>query len=406
MGFSNLISKKIIKNRDSRFSKPIVVISIVSVALGVSVLLLVFAITTGFRKEIRNKIIGFGSHIEINYFDNNESYQKYPIDKQSPFLQEIRALDNVSNIQSYAMKAGIVKVENEIEGIALKGVGEDYDLEFFRKKLQRGRLLNINDSVTSNEVLISQTTADRLHIDTGSKMLFYFVQDPPRQRVLHVVGVYKTDMANYDKTIAFCDIKHIQKLNDWTSNQIDGFEIILSDFNKLEETTDAINAIIPYNLLARSVVERNKDIFNWIGLFDQNILVILILVIIVICISLVSTQLTIILEQISTIGILKTMGCNNVNIRDIFVNISRNILIKGMIIGNVVGLSLCYLQYKYHLIALDAINYYMSYVPISLEWQHVLLVNAIVLLISLFTLLFPAYFVARKIQIIDAIRFS
>ena len=406
MSLSNFISRKIVKNKENRFSKPIVTISVCSVALGVCVLILVFAITTGFRKEIRDKIIGFGSHVEISYNDNNESYKKTPIDKEPAYLSAITALNNVKHIQVYAMKAGIVKVRNEIDGIVLKGVGVGYDLEFFQKNLKKGRLLNLNDSLTSNEVLISQTIANRLHLDIGSKMQLYFVQDPPRQRVLKVVGIYQTDMANYDKSIAFCDIKHIQKLNDWTDSQIDGFEITLKDFNQLEVSTHAINAIIPYDLIAQSVVSRNKDIFNWIGLFDQNILVILILIIIVICISLMSTQLTMILEQIPTIGILKTIGCNNVSIRNVFLNITGNILLKGMLIGNGVGLLLCYIQYTYHLIALDPLNYYMSNVPISVEWQHLLLVNGVVFSISLFVLLFPAYFVARKIQIVDAIRFN
>ncbi len=405
MSFNNFISKKIRKSKDQRFSKPIVSISIVSVALGVCVLILVFAVTTGFRREIQNKIIGFGSHIEVTYFDNNESYQKVPIEKHPGFYNEIKALPNVKSMDAFAMKAGIIKAENEIETIVLKGIDEKYKLDFFKKHIVKGKIIHLSDSLTSNEILISQTTADRLHLDIGNKMLIYFVQDPPRQRVFKISGIYKTDMSTYDQTIALCDLKHIQKLNEWNNQQIDGFEITLNDFSQLDATNDAINNIIPYNLISKTIVARNKEIFDWIGLFDQNILVLLILILIVICISVISTQLTLILEQISTIGVLKTMGCSSLNISSIFIYISSHILIKGMLIGNGIGLSICWLQNKYHLISLNPENYYMSYVPIDVEWTHLLLINGIVCAISLIVLLFPAYFVTKKIQIIDAIQF-
>ena len=406
MSFSNFISKKIRKSKDHRFSKPIVFISIVSVALGVCVLILVFAVTTGFRSKIQEKVIGFGSHIEITYYDNNESYQKHPIEKNPVFLNQIKTLPNVKSMDAFAMKAGIIKTENEIEPIVLKGVEEDYNLDFFKKNLVKGKVFKLVDTLTSNEILISKTIADRLHLDINSKIFLYFVQDPPRQRVFKIIGIYKTDMTNFDKTIAICDLKHIQKLNDWTNNQVDGFEISLHNFNQLNTTNDAINNIIPYDLISKTVVTRNKEIFDWIGLFDQNILVLLILVIIVICISVISTQLTLILEQISTIGILKTMGCNILIIRNIFVNISINILMKGLLIGNGIGLLICFIQHKFHLFTLNPENYYMSYIPIDVRWTHLLLVNSIVIATSLTILLLSAYFVTKKIQIVDSIRFT
>lgn len=406
MKFSSFISSRILKSKSHRFSKPIVNISIISIALGVCVLILVFAITAGFRKEIQDKVIGFGSHIEITYFDNNESYQKVPIDKNSSYVSQIQGLPNVKSIHTYAMKAGIVKTESEIEGIVLKGVDDGYDFSFFQKHLVKGELLHIHDSNTVNDILISETIAIRLHLDTGSKLLIYFVQDPPRQRIFKVKGIYKTDMTSYDETFALCDLKHIQKLNDWTRDQIDGFEITLYDFDQLEKTNDEINAMIPYDLIAQTIISRNKNLFDWIGLFDQNILILLILIIIVICISVVSTQLTLILEQISTIGILKTLGCNHTTIRNIFLNISGSILLKGLLAGNSIGLFLCFMQHQFHVIKLNPQNYFMPYVTIEVVWYHLVMINVFVLLASLLVLIFPAYFVTRKIQIVDSIRFK
>ncbi|NLJ82955.1 MAG: ABC transporter permease, partial [Bacteroidales bacterium] len=225
MNLSRFISNKIQKNKSQRFSKPVVVISTISVALGVCVLILVFAITTGFRQEIQNKIVGFGSHIEITYYDDNESYQKKPIEKSPVFLDEIKALPNVDFVQPFAMKAGIIKMKDEIDAVVLKGVDKGYNLSFFEKHLVQGRNIHISDSVSSNEVLLSETIANRLQLKIDDKMVVYFVQEPPRQRVFKITGIYKTDLSNYDQTIAICDIKHIQKLNDWTNEQIEGFEI-------------------------------------------------------------------------------------------------------------------------------------------------------------------------------------
>lgn len=406
MNFTNFISNRILKSKSHRFSKPIVTISIISIALGVCVLILVFAITTGFRSEIQNKVIGFGSHIEISYFDNNESYQKIPIYKNSSFVTQIKQMPNVKNIQVYASKAGILKTKDEIEGIVLKGIDVDYDHSFFSKHLVKGEIIKLRDSTIVNDILISEITAKRLHLDTGSKLIIYFVQDPPRQRVFIVKGIYKTDMASFDERYAVCDLKIIQKLNDWNRDQIDGFEINVFDFNKLDITNDEINDLIPCNLNAQTIVSRNKSLIDWIGLFDQNMSVLLLLIIIVICISVISTQLTLILEQISTIGILKTLGCNHRNIRNIFLHISTLILIKGLLIGNAVGLFLCFIQNQWHIITLNPQNYYMSYVPIEIIGSHLLIINGLVVIVSLSVLIIPAYFVTRKIQIVDAIRYE
>ncbi len=404
MNLSNYISRNISTQTKDRFSKPIVYISIISVALGVSVLILVFAITSGFRKEIENKVIGFGSHIEISFFDDNASYQKTPIEKNAAFLTQIKKLDNVKKIQAYALKAGIIKTSDEIEGIVLKGLDTHYDVSFFQTHLVRGKVLHLTDTSTSNEAIISESLANKLHLDTGSRMLVYFVQDPPRQRMFRVCGIYKSELSSFDQTYALCDLKHIQKLNDWNEHQIDGFEILLHDFSQLEKTNTLINQIIPFHLISQTIVTRNQDLFNWIGLFDQNIIVLLVLIIIVISISVISTQLTLMLEQIPTIGILKTLGCTNQHIRNIFLHISSRILIKGLIIGNAIGLILCLIQKHFHLIKLNPDNYYMSHVPIDIVWYHPVLINILIITISLFMLSFPTYFVGRKINITDSIR--
>jgi lipoprotein-releasing system permease protein len=367
-------------------------------------LILAFAVTSGFKSEIRGKIIGFGSHIEFVYFDNNQSYESVPVRTDLAIYADIQQLENVLSIQSIASKAGIVKGEDDIEGIVFKGVGKDYNPSFFEKHLIKGRFIHVDDSLVSNEIIISEMLANKLHLDTGQRLPAYFVQNPVRQRMFSITGIYNTGLGTHDKNTIITDIRQIQKLNDWERNQASGIEVLLNDFDKISQTNEQINDLLPPDMQANTIIERHREIFDWILLLNQNVYILILLIIIITTVSLTSTQLTISLEHITTIGILKTLGCTNTVIRNIFLYISVRISGYGLFFGNVIALILCYLQHHFKIITLNAENYIVSFVPIQVEFGHVLLINVCTIFISVAILLIPSYFVAQKTKAIDALR--
>lgn len=362
-----------------------------------------FAITSGFRKEIREKVVGFGSHIVIHRFDNNQSYEKQPFSLHSLPLSKIERLPNVRCVQKCASKAGIIQTNEEIEGILFKGIDSNYDSLFFARHLVRGHFPNYARENETNNILISSHLANKLQLDTGEKIRVYFIQDPVRQRSFKIAGIYNTGLESYDQTYALCAIRHIQKLNNWTEDSVDAIEILLHDFDKMEATCRQINQTLPYQLNAETTKTLHPDMFEWMSLFDQNVIVLVILITIVVCITLISTLLTITLEQIPAIGMLQTLGCTTQDIRNIFLFISRKILLKGMLFGNATALSVCIVQQQTHLLRLNPKNYFMDYVPMLCQWQHVIGINLLVFAVSICFLLIPSHFVTKQIRIVEAL---
>ena len=404
MNLSLFLSKKLIPKNSSSVSKPVVGIAVASVALGICILLLTFAITAGFRSEIRNKVIGFGSHIEVAHFDNNNSYESSPIFINTDLVASLRQIPGVAKIQPFTTKAGIVKTENDVEGIVFKGINADYDSLFFMKNLVKGNFIKLSDSAVSNEVIISETLAKKLQLGVGQKFTAFFIQNPVRQRAFTIVGIYNTGLKEYDKTYIVCDMAHLQKLNDWRKDCVGGLEILIDDFDKIDRINEQVSDVLPYDLQSSTIIERNRDIFDWISLFDQNVLILVILVIVISGVSLISTQLILSLEHISTIGLLKALGCTTANIRNIFLLLSARILGWGLLLGNATGLLFCFLQNRFHLITLNPDNYYVPYVPIDVQWRHIVLINLAAVLVSLSVLIIPAHFVARRTSAISALR--
>ena len=404
MNLSLFLSQKLIPKNSRRVSKPVVSITVVSVALGICILLLTFAITTGFRNEIRNKVIGFGSHIEVAHFDNNYSYESSPVFINNDLIISIQQIQGVAHIQPFTTKAGIVKTENDVEGVVFKGINANYDSLFFVKNLVKGSFINLSDSAVSNEVIISEVMAKKLQLDVGQKFTAFFIQNPVRQRVFTIAGIYNTGLSTYDQKHILCDMAHLQKLNDWKNDCVGGLEILIDDFNKIDQICELVSDALPYNLQASTIIERNRDIFDWIRLFDQNVLILVILVIIISGVSLISTQLILSLEHITTIGLLKALGCTTATIRNVFLFLSARILGLGLLFGNAVGLMFCFVQSHFHLIPLNPDNYYVSYVPIDVQWLQVVLINIGAILISFAVLIIPAHFVARRTSAINALR--
>lgn len=407
MNFELFIAKKIIKSNSgtTRGTKPIVKIATFGISIGLAVMILSSAIVTGFQTQIRNKVIGFGSHIQVTSFDSNNSIEAQPINKNQPFYPHIDTVNGIHHIQYYANKAGILKKEENIHGVILKGVGPDYNWSFFSENIIEGSTLQLSDSLKSNETVISTSIADALNLQLGDKITAYFIQDPPRVRKFEIVGIYETGMEKFDDHYILIDIQHIQKLNQWSADQISGFEILLDDYSQLEHIDQFIYENIGYELNTTKITDRHREIFNWLELQDWNVVIIITLMILVAGINMISALLILILERTNMIGLLKALGIQNISIRKIFLYNAAYLIIQGLFFGNLIGLGICFIQSHFGWIKLPKESYYISEVPINLTIQNVLILNLGTFILCLLMLIIPSYIVT-KITPVKAIRFN
>ena len=413
MNLELFIARKIhfSKEGNRQVTPPAVRIAIVGVALGLAVMILSVAIVIGFKKEVRNKVIGFGSHIQITNFDNNSSYETMPIAVSDSLLQALRA-PGIKHIEGYATKMGILKTDSDFQGVVLKGIDTDYDWSFFRNNLKEGELLTIDPKKTSTDVIISRYLSDLLGLKLGDSILTYFVQEDVRARKFNIVGIYETGFMDYDKLFVLADIKQIRRLNGWEKDEVSGLELLVDDYDKLDQIAEDLY----FNLVekqdrhgntyfTRSIKEMNPMIFNWLDVLDVNVVVILILIFAVAGFTMISGLLIIILERTNMIGILKALGENNVSIRKIFLYISFFLIGKGMLWGNVVGIAICLIQSHFRIIKLDPSIYYLDAVPIDLSIVSLILLNIGTLCASILMMLGPSYLIT-KIDPAKSIRFE
>ncbi|MCD4772150.1 MAG: FtsX-like permease family protein, partial [Bacteroidales bacterium] len=402
------IARHILSKNKDNFSRPIVKIAIISIALGLAVMIIAVAIVTGFQFEIREKVIGFGSHIQISNYDYNKSFEDSPISKKQSFYPYIDTIEGIRHIQVFANKAGIIKTKEQIQGVVLKGVGADYDWSFFGDKIVSGEGFIVNDSVKTDNVIISRTLSKLLKLKNGDDLRMYFVSgsgSQPRGRKFSIKGIYETELEEFDKLYVICDIKHIQKLNRWTDEQIGGFEVLLDDFDELEKFSNVIYNEIGYDLNAKTIKETNPQIFEWLGLQDMNVVIILVLMALVAGITMISTLLILILERTNMIGILKALGSRDASIRKIFLYNASYIVGRGLLWGNIIGIGLCLLQDYFQLITLNQESYYVSFVPVNLSLLSIIILNAGTFLVCLIMLIIPSLIITR-ISPVKAIRFS
>ncbi len=414
MSTGTFIAKRLIKERrqGAAFSRPINVIAIIGIALGLTVMILAVSILTGFKQQIRDKVAGFGAHIQVVNYDANLSYETVPVKSHQAFIDKIKDNPGIKNIQVFATKAGIIKTEDNMQGVVLKGIGSDYDWSFFEDNLVEGKLISITDSVRSNEVLISKKVADMLSLKLGDSFSMFFVQDPPRMRKFTIAGIYETSLEEFDKTYLFCDIGHIRRLNGWDDDMVSGFEIFINDFDRLDETTDVVRNAIGYQmsedeeqLKVTNIRTKYPQIFDWLGFQDTNVIIILVLMLLVAGFNMISGLLILILEKTNMIGILKAMGAGNAVIRNIFLYQASWLIGKGLLWGNVIGIGFALLQQKTGFISLDPASYYLKSVPINLDPVHVILLNIGTMAIIIFMLLIPSQLIAR-ITPVKAIRYD
>ncbi|MGM0463046.1 MAG: ABC transporter permease [Bacteroidota bacterium] len=408
------ISRRLISERKKgmTFSRPINRIVIAGIALSITVMILAFAILTGFKQEIRNKIAAFSGHIQVVNYDSNYSFETAPVSSRQDFIPKLAEYKGFEKINVFATKAGIIKTEDNIQGVVIKGVGPDYDWSFFRNNLVQGSVLSLNDSSISNGVIISASISGLLDLGVGDDFAMYFVQDPPRMRKFTVEGIYETSVESMDRVYIFGDIGHIRRLNAWDDKQVSGFEIFIDNFNDIDLMTFITRDAIGYKfeddsdrLKVTNLKIKYPQILDWLNFQDTNVIVIIILMLLVSAFTMISGLLIIILEKTNMIGILKSLGANNKLIQKIFLNQAAFIIGTGLLWGNITGYGLAFIQKKFQLISLDPSSYYLNTVPVNFDLLHFLGLNLGTISIILIMLLIPSRLVAA-ISPVKAIKFD
>ncbi|HYV92105.1 MAG TPA: FtsX-like permease family protein [Chitinophagales bacterium] len=406
MNIELFISRRLAFNSKQSFSRFIIRVAMIAVALSVAVMIVAGAIVSGFQKEISEKVFGFWGHIVIRSYEQNSSYGEESVSSDQPFYPGLEKVKGVRHIQVFATKAGIIKTQNEIEGIVLRGIDSDFDWSFLQQYIVKGKKITTGDSVSQKKIIISQTTADRLNLKVGDDVLVYFVQEPMRYRKLQITGIYKTGLEEYDRMYALVDIGLIQRLNNWLPKEVGGFEVFINNVNDLDKMGNLINEeYVGQKLQARTLKQINPNLFDWLDLQNMNERVIIILMILVAVINMTTVLLIIILERTNMIGILKSLGGSNWMIRKIFLYHAAYITGFGLLLGNFLGIGLSLAQKYFHVIHLDEQSYYVSVVPVLINPLYVILINAGTLVVCLITLIIPSYLVSR-ISPVKAIRFE
>lgn len=404
MNLELFIAKRIhfSKEGDRQATPPVVRIAIIGIALGLAVMILSVAIVIGFKQEIRDKVIGFGSHIQITNFDNNTSYESTPIAVSDTLLTHLKSFPGIRHVEAFATKWGILKTDTDFQGIVLKGVDADYDWTFFGNNLKEGRLPALDSDKISTEVVISRYLADLLGLGVKDSFLTYFVQEDVRARKFHITGIYETGFMDYDKLFVLTDIRQIRRLNGWSEDEVSGLELLVGNYDNLDQTAEELYFDLAEKqdrqgntYYTRSVKEMNPMIFDWLDVQDINVVVILVLILAVAGFTMISGLLIIILERTNMIGILKALGQNNTSIRKIFLYISFFLIGKGMLWGNAIGIALCLIQSHFHVVTLDPSIYYLDAVPIDLNIGSLVLLNIGTLCAAMLMMLGPSYLITR-----------
>jgi lipoprotein-releasing system permease protein len=389
-----------------RSSSTIVRIAVGGIAIGMAVMILSVAIVTGFQHEIQQKVIGFGSHLQISLYNPANTLGAKPIDRNQDFLKDIQNEPSVKNINVYAHKSGILTANGEIKGVVAKGVSSDFDWTFFEKNLLEGRIFGIPDSQKTDSILISKYIVNKLNLNLGDKVTVVFIQDEKeRKRRFIIGGIYESGMEQFDASILLCDLRHVQKLNNWTENQVAGFEVTLNSFEDLDKLDEIISKHISWEFTTLKITDQFMEIFGWLELQDLNVIIILTLMVLVSGINMITALLVFILERTNMIGLLKAMGATNQSLSRIFLYNAAYLILLGTFWGNIIGIGLGYLQYKFEFLKLDKTSYYIDHVPVMFDLNTLFFINLGSVVISLLMLILPSMMVSR-IDPVKTIRFN
>lgn len=406
MNLSYFISSRITKRQKEGFSSVIHTIAIASIAIGLAASIVSFLIMKGFQETIKNKIYSFSSHILVTKFSMNNSQEEQPMDLNIDLYQNPSAFPSVVHVQEYAHKTGLIKTDDEVFGVVIKGVGKTFDRKAFEQNMVAGKFVSIPDSGYSNDIVLSKIIATKLKANVGDELIVHFFQNPPRFRKLSVSGIYETNLSEYfDSRVIMGDIGLIQRLNDWPDSVAGGLEVYVKDPDMQEEASVEIGEMMDYDLNVQPISERYVQIFEWLHLLSRQVNILLIIILTVVCVNMISIVLILVMERTQMIGMLKAVGASNGLVRSIFVYSGVNLVVKGLILGNFLGLGLCFLQDQFKIIKLNPHDYYMDVVPISWNWEIVALLNVLILAIVSFVLLLPTMIISR-INPIKAIKFD
>jgi lipoprotein-releasing system permease protein len=395
MNFPLFISQRIRQPESKTFSATVARIGVASIALGLTVMIVAFGVLFGFKDNIRQKLFSLSSHVRVKKFSLNESYEESPLSIQTKLYKNYTNYPEIAHLQGVAAKAGILKTKENILGIVLKGIGKDFDWSKIENDIVEGQKITLPDTQISKEILISRMVARQLKIKVGDKVLLYFLQNPPRVRPLSVAGIYETGLEEFDKALIIGDLRLIQRLNGWGKDSVGSYEIYLRNFDDFKNSVKVVYNKIDYNMGIETVHERYQQIFDWLQLLDRNLVVFVVLILFVACFNMVSILLVMMMERTPTIGLLKALGSTNWQIRKIFIYNGIWMIVRGLLIGNALGIGICAVQKYFQLIPLDPANYYMKTVPIEFNWAIIFLLNIGVLLLVSIVLILPTFIISR-----------
>jgi lipoprotein-releasing system permease protein len=405
------IAKRLITAKDykSSISAPIIKIAISAIAIGMIMMIVSVATGIGLQQKIREKVSAFNGHIIISNYDNNQSeVTMVPISKKQDFYPKFTSVPGISHIQAIATKAGIIRTEKAFEGIILKGVGKDYQWNNIKEYLVSGNLPDFSKDL-NQEVLISQFLANRLSLKVGDSFNTFFIKESqnklPNIRRFRITGIFNSGFQEFDATYVIGDIRHLQRINKWSPNEVGAFEVFVNDFNNIKTTGEQVYEQTASTLDTKTIIEKYSYIFEWLQLFDFNIIIILVVMILVATINMVVALLVLILERTQMIGILKALGANNWSVRKIFLYNAFYLIVRGLFWGNLIGISLLLIQQHFGIIKLNPENYYVNQAPVYLNWGYVLLLNLLTVTVCFLVLLIPSYIIT-KISPVKAIRFD
>ena len=405
------IAKRLITSKEykSSISAPIIKIAIAAIAIGMVMMIISIATGIGLQQKIRQKVAAFNGHIIISNFDENESQvSTKPVSIKQDFYPKFKNIDGIHHVQAVATKAGIIRTESAFEGIIFKGVGKDYDWNNLKEYIVKGRIPNLSTNLNP-EVIISQYLANRLNLKVGDKFNTFFMKENgnqlPNLRVFTIVGIYNSGFQEFDSTYIIGDIRHLQRINRWQPDQVGSFEVFIDDFTQIKQKGAEVYDQTSSLLDTKTIIEKYYYIFEWLRLFDFNIIVILIVMIVVATINMVVALLVMILERTQMIGILKSLGADNWSVRKIFLYNASYLIFKGLLWGNIIGIGLLLIQKYFGVIQLNPENYYVNQAPVYINWFYILLLNIGTILICMLVLFLPSYIIT-KISPVKAIKFT
>ncbi len=405
MNFPYFVSQRIRKPDANSFSSTVTKIGVGSIAVGLSLMIISFGVLFGFKDAIKQKLFSLSGHIKVVTFSDNQSVEDaYPISNDNSFYKNHSSIPEIKHFQAVATKSGILKTQDEILGVIAKGIGQDFDFETFSENIIEGNAISFTDSSYSKEILISKIISNKLRLKVGDNVIIYFLNNPDRPRKLSVKGIYETSLEEFDKNLIITDLRLLQKIAGWGKDSVGSYEIVVKDFEQLRTSAKIIQEKIPADMRMTTVVDQNMALFDWLGMLDRNMVIFLPLIAFVAAFNMISILLVLMLERTPMIGLLKALGSPNWQIRKIFLWNGISMITKGLVLGNVIGIGLCSIQKYFKLIPLDSSNYYMNYVPITLDWMIILLLNLATLALVTTLLTIPT-FVITRIQPVKAIAF-